>query len=519
MTDWDRDAFENAMIDDMRAHDGAVTSGPLAGHPLLIMNTTGAKSGEQRRAILTWSRDAGDYVVAGTAGGSTTTPAWVHNLEAHPRRRRSRSEQQGRGDHAGHPLGPERDRLWDQHVAELPNFADYPKQTGRLIPMIRITPAEGLTRAAPARPTGGIIGRCATARSRRSSPRVGHARRRRRPVDLLGGVGQPGRQARGRAPWRTRQRQQPGQAPLVRPRPLPARPARPARLRPEHAARRRPRDRPVDQHDPPPDRRHRAAARAPGHRALARVGRVVGRDPRPRLRRAVPGARDRDGPAVDHDDAPCRRALAGPRDRPLLPRAVGAIPRRRARGRPGRPRRRRTTGCSTTRRTPPCASRRSIDWMAWEDAILSLEEGYEVPHPRWADERFGSAFARLVTHYFSHAALLEDDELLRNAHRLAGIPAVLLHGRLDLSGRPTSRGSSPRPGPARSCTSSRAATRATRRWTACCSRRRLGSPADDDGGRTRRRIAVETVDNRLAMSRGAVHCERPTQGGEFEWAT
>ena len=46
MTDWDGDAFENAMIADMRAHDGAVTSGPLAGHPLLIMTTTGAKSGE-----------------------------------------------------------------------------------------------------------------------------------------------------------------------------------------------------------------------------------------------------------------------------------------------------------------------------------------------------------------------------------------------------------------------------------------------------------------------------------------
>ena len=78
----------------------------------------------------------------------------------------------------------------------------------------------------------------------------------------------------------------------------------------------------------------------------------------------------------------------------------------------------------------------SLDWTAWEDAILSLEEGYEIPHPRWADEPYRIAFARLVTHYFSHAAWLEDDELLRNANRLAGIPAVLLHGRLDLSGPP-----------------------------------------------------------------------------------
>ena len=142
MTDWDRDAFENAMIDDMRAHGGAVTSGPLAGHPLLIMTSTGAKSGEPRRAILTWSQDGGDYVVAGTAGGSPTTPAWVHNVEAHPRRRRSRSQNRtGAATATVIADGPERDRLWDQHVAKLPNFADYPEQTGRLIPMIRITPA------------------------------------------------------------------------------------------------------------------------------------------------------------------------------------------------------------------------------------------------------------------------------------------------------------------------------------------------------------------------------------------
>lgn len=44
------------------------------------------------------------------------------------------------------------------------------------------------------------------------------------------------------------------------------------------------------------------------------------------------------------------------------------------------------------------------------------------------------AFARLVSHYFSHAAWLEEDELLRNAPRLADIPAVLVHGRLDLAG-------------------------------------------------------------------------------------
>ena len=105
----------------------------------------------------------------------------------------------------------------------------------------------------------------------------------------------------------------------------------------------------------------------------------------------------------------------------------------------------------------------------------------EVPNPRWADDRFTIGFARLVTHYFSHAAWLEEDELLRNADRLAGHP-----------GRAAPR--PPRPvGPAgrrvaagaglarmRSSTSSPAATRATPRWTACCSRPWIASAADPE---------------------------------------
>ena len=140
MADWDRDSFENAMIADMRAHDGAVTSGPLAGHPLLILTTLGAKSGKDRRAILTYTRDAGDYVVAGTAGGSPTTPSWVHNLEAEPH---VTIEVANRASAATATIvdAAERDRLWEQHVAALPNFAEYPAKSGRVIPVIRITPS------------------------------------------------------------------------------------------------------------------------------------------------------------------------------------------------------------------------------------------------------------------------------------------------------------------------------------------------------------------------------------------
>lgn len=70
-------------------------------------------------------------------------------------------------------------------------------------------------------------------------------------------------------------------------------------------------------------------------------------------------------------------------------------------------------------------------WCDWEDAVLSLEPGWR-PSERYRDPAFRMVFARIVAHYFSHAAWLEDGQLLRNAGRLAGIPGVLVHGRLDL---------------------------------------------------------------------------------------
>lgn len=85
---------------------------------------------------------------------------------------------------------------------------------------------------------------------------------------------------------------------------------------------------------------------------------------------------------------------------------------------------------------PVVRVRASRDWCAWEDALLSLDRGYVVPNPCWADERFRIGFARLVTHYFSNAAFLEDDQLLRDAHRLKGIPGAIIHGRLDIQGPP-----------------------------------------------------------------------------------
>jgi proline iminopeptidase len=84
---------------------------------------------------------------------------------------------------------------------------------------------------------------------------------------------------------------------------------------------------------------------------------------------------------------------------------------------------------------PEVRARAAADWCAWEDAVTSLEEGW-TPHERYADPCFRMKFARLCAHYFSHAAWLQDGQLLRDANRLAGIPGVLIHGRLDIGSPP-----------------------------------------------------------------------------------
>ena len=139
MTD-DASSFEDDLLAQWRANGGVVTSGPLAGHPLLVMTSTGAKSGEPRRAILTFTRDRDDYVVAGSAGGAPTDPSWLPNVRIDPN---VTVEAEGRTFQATASIVDEADRarLWPQHVAALPHFADYPEQAGRVIPMVRITPA------------------------------------------------------------------------------------------------------------------------------------------------------------------------------------------------------------------------------------------------------------------------------------------------------------------------------------------------------------------------------------------
>jgi proline iminopeptidase len=72
-------------------------------------------------------------------------------------------------------------------------------------------------------------------------------------------------------------------------------------------------------------------------------------------------------------------------------------------------------------------------WLAWEDAVVSLEPGGVANYYSNRPADAAQAFVRICAHYYRNYAWLPDGELLRNAHLLAGIPGVLVHGRLDLS--------------------------------------------------------------------------------------
>jgi deazaflavin-dependent oxidoreductase (nitroreductase family) len=131
----DYEMFTRMLVEDMRAHGGQVTTGPMAGRPLMLLTTTGAKTGQQRAAIVTYTRDGDRYIIAASKSGAPTNPAWFHNLLANPE---ASVEAGGETFKARATVteGAERDRLWNQHAEERPEFRDYPSRTSRVIPVL-----------------------------------------------------------------------------------------------------------------------------------------------------------------------------------------------------------------------------------------------------------------------------------------------------------------------------------------------------------------------------------------------
>jgi len=135
MPDWDPEAWTRNLIADMRAHGGRPSSGPMAGKPLMILTTRGAKTGVERTAVVTYHRDGDRWVIAASKGWSPEHPQWYHNVLANPDTS-VEVDNEVVPVHITEAEGAERDRLWNDHVAQLPEFGEYPKKTDRVIPML-----------------------------------------------------------------------------------------------------------------------------------------------------------------------------------------------------------------------------------------------------------------------------------------------------------------------------------------------------------------------------------------------
>jgi deazaflavin-dependent oxidoreductase (nitroreductase family) len=137
----DAQAWEEMLIADARANGGRPSQGPLKGHPILVLYTTGARTGQRRRSIVTASRDGDAYVIAGTNGGNRSAhPNWLANIHADPNVTIEFGTESMDAT-AEELAGEERDAAWASHVEQLPHFGKYPEQiTDRVIPVVRITP-------------------------------------------------------------------------------------------------------------------------------------------------------------------------------------------------------------------------------------------------------------------------------------------------------------------------------------------------------------------------------------------
>ncbi|AFC49644.1 nitroreductase family deazaflavin-dependent oxidoreductase [Mycobacterium intracellulare] len=129
-------AFNRAIVDEFRANGGKV-GGQFEGANLLLLHTTGAKSGQPRVSPLAYFDIDGKLIVIGSFAGAPVSPAWVHNLRANPSARVEVGTDAF--DVTARELSTdERDDLFDKVTAAAPGFAEYQAKTSRVIPLFEL---------------------------------------------------------------------------------------------------------------------------------------------------------------------------------------------------------------------------------------------------------------------------------------------------------------------------------------------------------------------------------------------
>jgi deazaflavin-dependent oxidoreductase (nitroreductase family) len=113
----------------------------MGGRLLVLLTTTGKKTGQQRTVPLVPFREGDALYVMGSMAGAPQHPAWFNNLVAKPDVEVQLGGDTWRARAEVVPEGPERDRLWRAITSELPNFAEYQKKTTRVIPVVKLVRA------------------------------------------------------------------------------------------------------------------------------------------------------------------------------------------------------------------------------------------------------------------------------------------------------------------------------------------------------------------------------------------
>ncbi|MFN8108418.1 MAG: nitroreductase family deazaflavin-dependent oxidoreductase [Thermoleophilia bacterium] len=128
--------WNKSVIAEFRANGGNV-GGQFAGAPMVIITTTGARSGLKRENPLMYLPQGDDVVIFASKAGMPDNPDWYYNLRANPDVEVERGTERYTAT-AVITEGAERDRLYNDQATRYPQFADYAAQTTRTIPVIRL---------------------------------------------------------------------------------------------------------------------------------------------------------------------------------------------------------------------------------------------------------------------------------------------------------------------------------------------------------------------------------------------
>ena len=126
--------FNENVINEFRANGGKV-GGPFEGASMMLLTTTGARSGQARTKPVVYTKDGDRFVIIASKAGAPTNPDWFHNLVANPEVTLEVGDERFPA-RATVTSGEERRRLYDAQAALMPGFAEYAQKTTREIPVV-----------------------------------------------------------------------------------------------------------------------------------------------------------------------------------------------------------------------------------------------------------------------------------------------------------------------------------------------------------------------------------------------